>query len=321
MINSNVKSPRLDVDFQQQYAMSFVKLNAMYNQLNSATFLQSAEGFYKDDPLNYIISIRAYPFIVNKLYHNATLSKLFIGGVEFVSVNFARILRNKKGLYKVGEFEFNANYDFLDYSPYTRITAYLPYINNVNLPVNECIGCKIEFWYAIDTYTGNTTCYIYNATKDYVILNAFGKIGIDINLGGSSAYERNRNLLTTGLGVMGGSISGSPNVYSAISTAFSGGASIMNAMRENVSRGSISDGVNALSISQKVTLIFETPITKTIDYEEFKGRPLFETKTLNTLDGYTQCEEVHFIPYTTTPTSAEIDEIESLLRSGVIIHS
>ena len=57
MLNDSVKSPRLDVDFQQQYSLNFSQLNRMYEQLNTASFLESAEGFYKDDPLNYIISI------------------------------------------------------------------------------------------------------------------------------------------------------------------------------------------------------------------------------------------------------------------------
>lgn len=320
-LSDEPKAPRLDLDFQQQFAITFTKLNLLYKTLTNNSFLQSVEGFYKDEPMNYIISIRAYPFLVNKLYHNSYLSKLLIGGVEVTDVGFINILRNQKSVYKVGEYTFNANYDFINFSPFTKITCYLPYLSNVNLPVNECLGCTIEFYYSIDTYTGNATAFVYNATKNYVMLNVMGKIGIEINLGGNSAYERNRNLLTTGIGVMGGGLAtASQNAWGVIGSAFKSGASIMDEMRETITRGSVGDGFTALANTQNVTMIIETPIINTIDYSEFKGRPLMETRVLNTLSGFTKCEDVHFTPLQTTPTSTEIDEIEDILRSGVIIN-
>lgn len=62
------------------------------------------------------------------------------------------------------------------------------------------------------------------------------------------------------------------------------------------------------------------------DYSEFFGRPLEKTRELNTMHGYTEISKIHLQQFGSqtasnnipAPTSQELDEIETLLRSGVI---
>lgn len=54
------------------------------------------------------------------------------------------------------------------------------------------------------------------------------------------------------------------------------------------------------------------------DYNHLYGKPLMQTKILNELSGYTEVASVHFNGFKTA-TSVELNEIETLLLSGVIL--
>lgn len=316
MINTSTKYPLIEMKFQEQYGLSKENLNTLYDSLMTGTF----SGFYKDNPQNYIISIRAYPFNVSDIYNNAVLSTFTFGGVT--SSFICSRLKNKKGAIKIGQFSYIPYFaNFLDYSPYTKISCYLPYIGFINLPTEEIINKTISFWYAIDTFNGVVTAYVWNDTNDYLILTTTGKMGIDINLGGSNAYDRMRNNFFTGVGVVGGSFSGyksNGGMLGITQTGINTGIEVMNNRVERIEKGDIGEGVNTLVGSQKVTIIIDRPNVSSEEYKPFRGKPLMQTRVLNTLTGYTEVEDIH-IENISIATKQELEEIENLLKSGVIL--
>ena len=298
--------------------------------LNNKTFMNDLDFLFKN-PSEFVSSLKVYPFNFDKFFiglQEQTNIDIPIGGINNSGVKGYSFTAIRSSV-KVAEFMIESKYNnFLDYSPYTELELFLPFYGFVTLPTNKVMNRLIKVYYAVDFYTGMCTIYITasRSNEEFIVLSVECKIGIDIPIGSSNYNEVSKNILTTGIGVAGGVIGiATGNVPVAIGGAsllLSTSASAISNLQQHISIGTIGDGVNALATSLNVALIRKSlnPINSD-NYVEFKGKPLGETRFLGDLDGYTECDEVHFTPLSTSPTSAEIDEIESLLRSGVIIHA
>lgn len=321
MINEGNLLPSVELNFQRQYQISKAQIDLLWERLNTQTF----EGLFKDNPANYIISIRGYPFYVYKLFNTRTLRKLKIGGVSLSDDIKGNVeeLTDKKPFIDMGSVQFVENtqndYKFLNYSPFTTIECYLPYIGFTTLPTNEVMGKTIAFYYAIDTFSGDLTCYVWNTTDDYCILTTTGRVGIDINVGSSNAQDRFRTKLMTGAQGIGGSLLSlaTGNIMGAVSAGANAFNSIMN-NTEKITKGQIGEGINALTGNQNIIITIERPIIPTQYFKQFKGRPLLETRLLSDLSGYTLINDIHLEGFDNA-TLQELNEIENLLKNGVIL--
>lgn len=87
---------------------------------------------------------------------------------------------------------------------------------------------------------------------------------------------------------------------------------------QDISRGGGVGGAGGfLGIQTPYFIITRPNMCMPTDQNAFIGYPSFITVSLADLTGYTQVESIHIenVP----ATSAEIEEIESLLKSGVIM--
>ena len=339
-INRDVfNNPELSVRFNTLIGLTFSGVGTVYNFLNNKTIMDDL-NFLFIEPSEYINSIRAYPFDVRNFFRQIDNDEILSPNIPVANVENSGIngvyLRKQSGAVKVANFLINTIFDdaFLDYSPYTEISLFLPFYGYITLPNDEVVGKYVSVYYAIDFYTGMCTIFVNSGAREEVIthrniLNVECKIGVDIPIGSNNYNEQTKNLLTAGIGIVGGAIGiasgNAPAVFSASQMLLNTSVNAINNSQIHVTKGTMGDGRNAIVSGTNVRLIRKFPVIISIDnYNEFKGRPLGVKKQLNELLGYTQCEEVHFIPYSApnnaTPTSAEIDDIESLLRSGVIIH-
>lgn len=318
MLNNNNTiglKPNLQLNFQVQYGLIELQMNELYKNIENPSFIEGLTGLFKDNPYNYIISMRAYPFNVSSLYNDNDREVIKIS--SYTTNTEGIRLGTIKNAVKLGSYTFIPYFsNFLDKNPYTKINVYLPYIGYTHLNADEVMGHKISFWYAIDTYSGNATCLIQNDDKNYIIQTMTNKIGIDITFGGTNATEKMSNLFMTGASVVGGIVTG--GMGGAIST-LTNAPSIINGLKENVTRGSVGDGFSGLVGMQNVTIIIERPEVSTSEqFKPFRGKPLMQTRVLNTLTGYTEVEEIH-IENIPIATKQELEEIENLLKSGVIL--
>lgn len=320
-------NPNISTPFNRLIGLNVNGILSLYDFLNSATFIDNIKLLFAT-PSEYVSSLKAYPFDVRNFFTQVNaVEDVRIGGIGNSGID-GWALANDRANVLVNQFTINGRYNnFLDYAPYTTLQLYLPYYGMVTLPTNDVMNRIVKVYYSLDFYTGTLTIFITATREDseVLILSVESKIGIDIPIGTSNFNEISKNILMTGVGIAGGVIGiasgNAPVVASTSLLALNSGVNMVNSLQQHISLGTIGDGRNALASFQKVTLIKKYPIiVDDENYKEFKGKPLGVKKQLNELLGYTQCEEVHFVPFTTTPTSAEIDEIESLLRSGVIIH-
>lgn len=234
---------------------------------------------------------------------------------------------------------------FLDYAPYTKVTIFLPFIGYKELNVDEVMDATLHLIYRIDAYSGaciaflevtktigstNLKSVVYqfdgNAAMDipftsndmsrYVaaVLNTAASTALSLASGGGSA------------GLAGASKSAGdytkevaptqPNMK-AISNLANGALDVLTT-KPKLSRGGSLAGANASMGVKRPYIIIERPMQQMpADYAYFIGIPLNMTKTLSQVTGFTIVSQIFMA--STTATEEEINMIEQLLQTGVIL--
>ena len=201
---------------------------------------------------------------------------------------------------------------YLDYDPYTKIELYLPYIGTHALSTDDCMGKSVHVKYNVDILSG--ACVAEIACGGQVMYNYIGQCSASIPISG-----------TDWTAVINGIISASTAIGSMVAT---GGATApmavpalastaVNGMKPNVEKsGSLSGMGGMLGIQTPYLIITRPRQAKPEDQNTFTGYPSFITETLGSLSGYTEVEVMHLEGI--HATESELNEIESLLKSGVI---
>lgn len=202
-----------------------------------------------------------------------------------------------------------------DYSPYTSVELYLPFIGIVPIDVGAVMRSTISVKYECDVLTG--------ACLANVEVNRDGNKNIMYSFGGSCSLQYPISSGTY-IGIIGAVAGIALNVGSAIAT---GGTSIplniggiagsMSSARTSVaSSGGYSGNTGSMGIKKPYLIIKRYFKAMPKNYYEYIGNPFRNTTTLGELNGYTECEVVHI---NGTMTAEEKTEIENILKNGVII--
>lgn len=216
------------------------------------------------------------------------------------------------GTIEVPEFYHTA----LDYVS-TKLALYLPFIGIVPLSTAVCMGSTLQVIYRIDVLTG--TCLaqvkVIKENSDAVMYAFEGNCSVQIPLtattytGIASALI---NTVSAGLSVfMGDYISAAGDVGSAL------GAGMANLSGTKQS-GQMGANAGALGIRVPYLIITHPVSYDALQYNTQYGYPLNQTISLGSVTGYTRVKDIHLagIPC----TDDELEQIESLLKDGVIIN-
>lgn len=327
--NQVLITPQLDVDGCRQYGMSLYDINVLMNKMMGSD-LDLSSLFV--DYMDFISSIRAYPFEVEKLYNDTYPSPRDIPIGAFLPTGVSGlILKEPKPTHIINTFKIpRKHYNYLDYTPYTKYELFLPFYGITELDVNEDGIFDKDFfvYYTIDTYTGRALITItlrsgVDLTDEVIFKTLECKIGFDIPIGSTNTSDMIQNLAISGIGAVAGLYTGNfemvtesvANTMIATSTY----NSLSNLKQRGAGKGSIDDNRNMLSLPQKVILIRKSPRVRNVtDYSFYFGLPLCQEHILSDLTGYTEVGEIH-LEDLSTATLEEREEIEELLKSGVIL--
>lgn len=203
-----------------------------------------------------------------------------------------------------------------DYSPYTNIQIYLPFIGIVDLSTSDVMRSKVHVVYHVDVLSGaclaeikvtrdnyGGTLYQYAGNASVTMPISSGSyIGVISNVVGVAA--RAVSGFTVG-GVAGAAVGGISGALSA-----HGGTQVQHS-------GGFSGNAGAMGI-KKPYLIIERPQTEIAEKAEtLQGYGSNKYVSLSECTGYTRVKAVH-VDKIEKATSAEKDMIEEALKSGVI---
>ena len=202
---------------------------------------------------------------------------------------------------------------YLDYDPYTEIQIYLPYVGIHSLKADEVMGKSVTVKYHVDVLSG--ACIAYVKCGDSVLYSFLGQCASSIPITGSDWTN-----VINGMINIAGSI-GSMVATGGASAPFALGSiasTAVNSMKPSVEKSGSLSGTGGLMGIQTPYLIITRPRQAIPEGQNrFIGYPSFITDFISNFKGYTEVTEVHLEGI--HATSAELTEIESILKSGVLL--
>lgn len=202
---------------------------------------------------------------------------------------------------------------YLDYSPYTQAEIYLPFIGIHPMTIDDIMGKPVHVVYHIDVLSG--ACCAYIKCGGSVLYSFVGQCSCSIPITSNDWTN-----------VINGTISIAASIGTMVAT---GGASApmaipgmaataTNSLKPTVEKSGAMGGMGGMLAVQNPYIILTRPKQAIPAYQNrFTGYPSFITKSLSECSGYTEVESIHLenVP----ATDGELEEINDLLKSGVII--
>lgn len=266
------------------------------------------------NPMDCIIGLSLVPVTVP----HGTSVPITIGNIQASGV----LVRPATSQYVTKNFgsvtvdEFYGGY--LDYSPYTKVEIYLPYIGIKELSADDVMNRSVEVQYNIDILSGACVALIKCGSE--ILYQFAGNCSMPLPIVGRdmlSVISGTLGVLSGAgkavAGIAAGDAAGAAQAVAAMSSA---AVQAMRSKRNVEKSGSIVGSAGFMGL-QTPYLIITRPRQALPDSQSiYTGYPSFVTSLLGNCSGFTTLAEVHLdgIPATDT----EISEIESLLKTGVI---
>lgn len=239
---------------------------------------------------------------------------------------------------EIGHIKIPKTFDtYLDLSPYSQLSLYLPFYGFVDLDVDMFTGHDLYVKAIYDILSGTIVYYIYY--DNTALINYYmAKLSVDVPITLQSAYDRDRTIqqnLTESI-VNGGSFMASLVGGNPIGMTLSAGSLVSSpsASAPLITRGyGAEQGI--LFTPSKCAIYLRRPVTtkKGRSYAKTVGNLWCKTYTLSKLSGFTICQNPHITfrgnTYVTEegettdkkllPLAEEIEEIYDYLTKGVIL--
>lgn len=288
------------------YVPTVSQLRELSGVLWSRTFYDTFLKMFAD-PMDAILGLHILPFNVSTNGSRV----IYVGNFSTAIVsNYTRAQFQEVNCGSVSLPEYWGN--ALDYSPYTSVSIFLPFIGARTLDTDEVMGRTLSVRYKVDVCTG---AFVVVISVDGSVLYQFeGTMGASVPISARS-YEA----------LISDVVRLAVDVAKAPAKGAAGGADIavdtvqavMDIKPETVRSGNLSGHGGFLGKLTPYLIIKRPRQSLADDYIGINGYPCNQTYTLGQLSGYTQCESVELVaPHA---TAEEYGEIVEHLREGVIL--
>ena len=258
-----------------------------------------------NNPIENIISCKSIPLSLN-----GTTQKIILGNVD-TGVNGDKVSNNFTKQ-NIGSIQITEKYhNFLDYAPYTNVIIYLPYVGFKELDTNLVMGKTLSISYTVDIITGGCLCQIKSNNVKLYEFN--GNMGIDIPITASNRAQVEAGYISSGIGIASSVASG--NIVGAAT-------SLINSAESQYHYASTSspNPMCVASTNRTCYVIIDRPTYQTLkSFNHTRGKKCYLTKTINTLKGYTICDE-HIDLSGIRATDSEKEELIKILSSGFFVN-
>lgn len=208
---------------------------------------------------------------------------------------------------------------FMDYSPYVKISIYLPYIGYRELSADDVVGDTIHVVYHIDCLTGGCCAFVETGKKG--LLYTFnGSCIANVPLTStnySTAIQNAVSAVGAGLTTVAGIATGAaPLTAVGAASMLSNAANTAINSKPIVQRSGAMGGAAGLMSYQRPQLIIERPrMCVPNNLNHFKGNTFYVTRRLSAVKGFATVEMINLedVP----ATQPERDELLKILAEGV----
>lgn len=332
----------LGTGFVRAYQPTQEQLIALSNYLWSEAFSVDTLKKLFADPMESLIGLSMIPVTPNV----AENQPILFGNIT-TDITANKIL-SQYVIFDCGEITLNEYFgSSLDYDPYTHIDIYLPFINMQTLNTNDVMGAKLHLKYYIDIVTGSCVALLKvdksNLNSIIYSWNGNCAMQIPVSAGNNTSYLQSvlgitASIATTAVtayATKGASVAAQAKMktaqevaqsYSMTQAALTGSiigtaesvAGGVSQMHTTIQRGgTMSGNLGFISTLRPYIIITRPKQCYPRNFNTFEGQPSYVTNTLGNLTGYTKVYSIHL--QNITATVEELNEIETLLKNGVIL--
>lgn len=303
------------------YAVSATDLRNIGQKLWSQDYFDVLK--IQSNPIENIVSVKAFPFA-----QTGTQEEVKVGDVAF-GVNGDKVpsVWKKK---MPNKFKYTGHFNnFLDFSPFTKIKMFLPYIGFIELDPGEIYQSPITVEYFVDLVTGQCMARLYmdeNAQGKGIPFQSFyGNMGVDIPLSSTDRVQTEIRAasaaFSAGLGAAGMIVSGNTG---GINAALSGATNIAG-MDYNTQRSSTQSPTCCTNDCQDVYVMIIRPAADVIQdgertgYQHLHGYPTNKYLKLSQIGTGNFVQVDRRTDIKISATSEENAMLERLLTEGVYV--
>ena len=302
------------------YKISMATLPTIFNFLNAYTPLDSLVKMWSK-PAEGIISLHMLPFDA----HISSSRVLSFHGVPIVypvdsgqTISAPTVEQWQE--WDMGSVFLDKPKDYLGYSPYTQVSIFLPFIGVRSLDPDEVMGTRVKLDYRIDAVTGAVTAWVsINGAVRYTFT---GSCACSMPLSGTDWSEVYSALGSAVMGAVSGGLTaarGAGGMAQAIGKGV--GIGLVGALgaadKPIYQKISTIGNTSALNSVKRPYIIVETQDSAKPDsFKAIMGNPASRSITMGSLSGFNVIQECHIEG--ASATASELNEIESLLKGGVI---
>lgn len=306
----------VDTGFISLYNPTTSQLRALYNFLWSNQFdLNTFKKLYAD-PMQCLISLGILPCVPD----SSGATNIMFGNVDS-GVN-ANELATQFAQVDCGSVDIDKYVgSFLDYSPFVKISLFLPYIGFVHLGTDDIMGGSINVTYNIDCLSGDCIAFISHSERG-VIYSYTGNCRAELPITSQNYSGFLKNYYQALAGVIPSTISGaSGGAAGALAGAAGGALSVaetvlLNNKPEFQRSGSCAGASGMIGVQTPFVIIERPRFSVPNKIQNYAGQTANITMYLGDCKGFTAVDFVHLDGL--NATADEIAEIEQLLFKGVI---
>ena len=307
-----------DSGFLKIFIPSQTVLGLLSSKLWDDNFFETLKKFISD-PRDAIISLGCVPFNVTPS-GTAEIKVGIIGtGISSAYVNSPYVDIDCGGV----AIEPILN-GYTDYSPFTDMYLYLPYIGSVQLDTDIYMGKTLNITYRCDILTGD--CVAFLKVNNSIKATYNGNLRFSVPMTSADYTQMWTTFLTTCTGALtgvagaaaAGAEAGAVDVATGAIKGGAGKLSQSKGIKPEIQISGQVQSTNGLLGVQKPYLEIRRPNLCIPEGQKvIEGYPSLISSSLSSLSGYTEVEEIHLsIP---GATKEELEEIELLLKEGVIL--
>lgn len=311
----------VDTGFITLYNPTPYELRSLATYMWSGLFDLNTYKKIMADPMDAILGLSIVPVNVPSSGSSAVTIGNINTGINLNKAS-AQYVELDCGTVKISE-KWHA---YMDYSPYTKLNIFLPYIGSHELNIDEVQGTTLGVVYHVDVLSG--ACVAFVTANGRVIYEFSGQCSVSIPI---TAHDFTQTIMALGQLAASGAAGAVTTIASGglsapvsaamISGGITAAANTANnviANKPRVSQSGNLSGSNGLLGIQTPYVFIERPrLCVPASQNAYTGYPSYITYTLSSLSGFTQVQDVKL--NNIGCTEEERNEILSLLREGVIL--
>lgn len=290
------------------YNPTLAQLNSLAGVLWSSNFLNNLIKIFTNNPMDAIISL-------HMLYATPTTgsSKEIILGCYPTGVSALEVTKQyleiNCGTVRIPEYFGDAR-DYVN----TVVDVYLPFVGMRHLKTQDIIGSNVTIKACVDVFTG-TILYTINICKssgiNQVMYAIEGNCAVQLPLTGA---DKSRMFSVLGAAATGAAVGGVAGAIGGAALSAMNGSAQADVQRS----GNFGSNAGAMGVKKPYIVVSRNIGYDSNNYNKYHGLPANITVSLGSCSGYTKVLDCH-LTNISMATDSELQEIERLLKTGVIL--